>query len=156
MKSEIRFSFRQRAASTVTTDRIRGSTDGFTLIEVVVAMVILALGLLGLEALGIGAAKSIALADRQSGYATLASDSLESALHQLRRGLVPVQFCQADLRFGDRMSRQIDLSDPQLARVTIQVIPNDAAPNAPDAFELGSSLYLPVALGDPVQGTACD
>ena len=49
-----------------------GSVDGFTLIEVVVAMVILALGLLGLEALGIGAARSIATADRQSGYATIA------------------------------------------------------------------------------------
>jgi prepilin-type N-terminal cleavage/methylation domain-containing protein len=140
----------------VTTDRLRGSTDGFTLIEVVVAMVILALGLLGLEALGIGAARSIARADRQSGYATLASDSLESALHQLRRNQVPVQFCQTDLRFGDRMSREVDLSNPQLARVTIQMVPNVETPNAPAAFELASSLYLPVALTDPVQGSACD
>ncbi len=153
---EIRFSFRQRAACTVTTDRVAGSKGGFTLIEVVVAMVILALGLLGLEALGIGAAKSIARADRQSGYATLATDSLESALHQLRRDQVPVQFCQTDLRFGDRMSREVDLSEAQLAKVTIRVIPNPDSPNAPNVFELASSLYLRVPLTDPILGATCE
>ena len=132
-----------------------GSIDGFTLIEVVVAMVILALGLLGLEALGIGAARSIATADRQSGYATIASDSLDSALHQLRLGTIPVQFCQTDLRFGDRLSRQVDVTNPQLAQVTVRVIPNPESPNAPDQFEMSSAIYLPTPLGGGVVGEAC-
>jgi hypothetical protein len=119
-------------------------------------MVILALGLMGLEALGIGAARSIALADRQSGYATIASDSLESAMHQLRQGTLPEQFCQTDLPFGDNLSRAIDLTNPQLAQVTVTVIPNPDSFNAPDNnFEISSSLYLPVALGGVVQGDPC-
>ena len=78
------------------TEKMMVEQGGFTLIEVVVAMVVLAVGLLGLEALGIRAAQSLALADRQSGYAVIASDSLESGLHQLRNGAIPPQFCQED------------------------------------------------------------
>ena len=130
-------------------------TDGFTLIEVVVAMVILALGLLGLEALGIGAARSIAIADRQSSYATIASDSLDSALHQLRLGSVPTQFCQTDLKFGDRLSRQIDLSNPHLAQVTVRVIPNPDSPNVPESFQMASALYLQTPLVGGVVGSPC-
>lgn len=129
--------------------------DGFTLIEVLVAMVILAVGLLSLEALGIGAARSIAVADRQSGYVTLASDSLESALHQLRSGSVPEQFCRTDLRFGDRLSRRVDTSNPLLARVEVRVIPNPESPNAPDPFQVGSAVYLAVPLEDGVVGVPC-
>lgn len=134
----------------------RRETDGFTMIEVLVAMVILALGLLGLEALGIGAARSIALADRQSGYATIASDSLESALHQLRRGEIPSQFCDSGLRFGDRMSREVDLSDPQLARVAIRIIPAEDAPHTAEPYDLESSVYLPAALVGSAPGAACE
>ncbi len=130
--------------------------EGFTLIEVLVAMVILAIGLLGLEALGIGAVRSIALADRQSGYATIASDSLESALFQLRQGLTPTQFCRTDLPFGDRLSREVDVTDPSLALVTVTVIPNPESHNAPRTnFDLSSSLYLPVAAAGVVQGAPC-
>jgi prepilin-type N-terminal cleavage/methylation domain-containing protein len=149
-------SSRRLGEFTVPSERPVRGTAGFTLIEVLVAMVILALGLLGLEALGIGAARSIALADRQSTYATIASDSLESALHQLRQGTIPTQFCRTDLPFGDRMSRQIDLSNSQLAQVTIRVIPNPESVNAPSSeFELTSSLYLPVAAVGSVSGTPC-
>jgi prepilin-type N-terminal cleavage/methylation domain-containing protein len=137
-----------------------GASQGFTLIEVLVAMVILAIGLLGLEALGIGAARSIALAERQSGYVTLASDSLESALDQLRRGVVPANFCQVDLRFGDRMSRQVQLPGPppadQLATVTITVLPNPESINAPrEPFQISSSLYLATAITGSPSGSAC-
>jgi prepilin-type N-terminal cleavage/methylation domain-containing protein len=129
---------------------------GFTLIEVLMAMVILAIGLLGLEALGIGAARAIALAERQSSYATLASDSLESALHQLRSNTIPTQFCDSDLPHGDRLSRLIDLSDPWLGRVVVQVIPNQESFNAPrQTFEITSSVYLPVALPGGPLGQPC-
>ncbi|MEX2582606.1 MAG: prepilin-type N-terminal cleavage/methylation domain-containing protein [Gemmatimonadota bacterium] len=131
-------------------------TGGFSLIEVLVAMVVLAVGLLGLEALGIGAARSLALAERQSGYATIASDSLESGLHQLRSGVVPTQFCRSDLPHGDRLSRVVDLTNPQLAQVSVRVIPNPESPNAPNEdFEITSSLYLPVTLGGSPAGAPC-
>ncbi len=120
-------------------------------------MVILALGLLGLEALGIGAARSIALADRQSNYATIASDSLESALFQLRQGSIPSQFCRTDLPFGDKLSREVDLTNPQLAQVTVTVIPNPESYNAPPSnFEISSSLYLQAAPAGIVQGSPCE
>lgn len=137
------------------TDRSSRGSEGFTLIEILVAMVILAVGLLGLEALGIGAARSIALADRQSAYATIASDSLESALHQLRRGSIPSQFCRSDLRFGDSLSRSVVVNS-QLAEVTIRVIPNPESSNAPsDEFQLTSSIYLPFPLGGSTSGAPC-
>jgi prepilin-type N-terminal cleavage/methylation domain-containing protein len=58
--------------------------DGFTLIEVLVAMVILAVGLLGLEALGIHAFRSVALAERNSQAATIATMYVEQAIGELR------------------------------------------------------------------------
>jgi prepilin-type N-terminal cleavage/methylation domain-containing protein len=57
---------------------------GFTLIEVLVAMVILAVGLLALEAMGIGAARMVARADRQSEYTVMATAELEAALNTFR------------------------------------------------------------------------
>ncbi len=59
---------------------------GFTLIEVLVAMVILAVGLLGLEALGIGASRAVNRAERTSAFAFVASDTLERTLGRIRRG----------------------------------------------------------------------
>lgn len=129
---------------------------GFTLVEVLVAMVILVVGLMGLQALGIGAARSIALAERQSRYATIAGDSLESAMDQLRRRVIPARFCQVDLPHGDRVSREVDLSNPMLARVTVAVLPNQSSPNAPrEPFTVSSSLYLPVTLVGTPAGQAC-
>lgn len=58
--------------------------EGFTLIEVLVAMVILAVGLLALESMGIGAARMVARADRQSEYTAMATAELEAALNQFR------------------------------------------------------------------------
>ena len=47
--------------------------EGFTLIEVLIAMVILAVGLLAVEAMGIGAARLVARADRQGEFTALAT-----------------------------------------------------------------------------------
>jgi hypothetical protein len=120
------------------------------------AMLILAVGLLGLEAAGIGAARSIALADRQSGYAAIAADSLESAMHQLRRQTLPLQFCQSDLPFGDKLSRTVVFASAQLATVTVQAIPNPDSQNKPtETFQMSSSLYLPVLIPGSILGSAC-
>jgi prepilin-type N-terminal cleavage/methylation domain-containing protein len=130
-----------------------GGEAGFTLVEVMFAMVIIMVGLLGLESLGTMASRSITRADRQSIHATMASDSLESALHQLRQGTVPSQFCTI-VRFGDSLSRRVDLTNPQLAQVTVSIVPNPNAPNV-NALQITSSLYLPVALSGTAAGQAC-
>lgn len=147
------------------TDTRRLKEEGFTLIEVLVAMVILAVGLLGLEALGIGAARAIALADRQSGYATLASDSLESAMHQLRQGGLPARFCIEALPFGERMSREVTVTshtppaeEGQFIEIVVRIIPNPDSFNSPaDEFRLEGSRYLPsdfLISGSPA-GVSC-
>jgi type IV pilus modification protein PilV len=61
-------------------------TAGFTLIEVLIAMVILAVGLLALESMGIGASRMVARAQVQSEYAAIAADTLERTLNRIRGG----------------------------------------------------------------------
>jgi type IV pilus modification protein PilV len=58
--------------------------DGFTLIEVLIALVILAVGLLALESLGIGASRMVARAQAQSEYSAIAADTLERTLNRIR------------------------------------------------------------------------
>lgn len=132
------------------------STEGFTLIEVMIAMIILAIGLLALEGLGLQAVRSITQADRASGYAALARDSLESALHTARAGRLPVQFCLDGLPFGARLSRQVDVSVSELVRIIVQVtFPSTSDESLVEEFRLESSLYMPQAEGDPPIGAPC-
>jgi len=63
----------------------RGSA-GFTLIEVLIAMVILSVGLLALESMGIGAARMAARADARTSYTAIASDTLEGTLNRIKAG----------------------------------------------------------------------
>lgn len=58
--------------------------DGFTLVEVLFAMVILAVGLLALEAMAIGASRSITAANLTTEYTLIASQRLETVLEQAR------------------------------------------------------------------------
>jgi type IV pilus modification protein PilV len=53
---------------------------GFSLIEVLIAMIILSVGLLALESLGIGAARTVHRAQVQSTYTALAADLMEKTL----------------------------------------------------------------------------
>ena len=65
----------------------RTDRAGFTLIEVLIAMVVLAVGLLALESLAIGASRSIATANRMTEYTLIASQRLETVQERLRSGL---------------------------------------------------------------------
>ena len=65
--------------------RARGRA-GFTLIEVLVAMVILAVGLLALQAMTIWAARTVARADRQGEFTAIATADLERSLARFRAG----------------------------------------------------------------------
>ncbi len=53
---------------------------GFSLIEVLIAMIILSVGLLALESLGIGAARTVHRAQVQSTYTATAADLMEKTL----------------------------------------------------------------------------
>ena len=66
---------------------------GFTLIEVLIAMVILAVGLLAVEALGIGAARSVQRARVQSAYSALAGDELDKIMATISQApTTPITF----------------------------------------------------------------
>jgi prepilin-type N-terminal cleavage/methylation domain-containing protein len=67
----------------------RTDRGGFTLIEVLVAMVVLAVGLLALESMAIGASRSIATANRMTEYTLIASQQLETVQERLRNGNNP-------------------------------------------------------------------
>lgn len=61
-----------------------GPQAGFSLIEVLIAMVILAVGLLAIEAMAIGASRMVAGGDRNTEYTLLATQSLETQLLRVR------------------------------------------------------------------------
>ncbi|MBW3654626.1 MAG: prepilin-type N-terminal cleavage/methylation domain-containing protein [Gemmatimonadetes bacterium] len=65
--------------------RPRGDA-GFSLVEVLVAMVILAIGLLGVEAMAIGASRQIGMANRTTQYTLIATQELETELKEVRLG----------------------------------------------------------------------
>ena len=72
----------------MTTEKARPlGEEGFTLVEVLAAMVILAVGLLALEALGIGAARSLALAETGNEVVAVGTTAMENAQQRVRREL---------------------------------------------------------------------
>jgi type IV pilus modification protein PilV len=64
----------------VATEPTPRADAGFSLIEVLIAMIILSVGLLALEALGIGAARTVRRAEVQSDYAATAQDLVERTM----------------------------------------------------------------------------
>ena len=64
----------------------RPQPGGFTIIEVLIALVILAVGLLALEAMGIGAARLVRRAELQSEFTTRATAQLEQTVGLIRAG----------------------------------------------------------------------
>jgi len=134
---------------------------GFTLVEVLFAMVILAVGLLGLEALGVSAVRSLGLAQRNSRASVVASQHVEDALrllsvyHESGSGALPQQFC-ATTPAGNRVSQQIALSSGgHVVRVTVVVTPR-AGHGSPIPVTLTSHYHSIQALDAAlISGTPC-
>ena len=102
--------------------RGRSGQQGFTLVEVMFAMVIFAVGMLGLEALAIRAVQSVSLADRNSRSSATATHYLEAALDSLSREMVPANL-DCTLANGDRVRRTVNLGNSRLPQVTVVVTP---------------------------------
>ena len=131
--------------------------DGFTLIEVLFAFVILAVGLLALQSLGVGAVRSVSLADRNTRAASTASELVEDAVAQLRNQELPAQLCQT-LPNGDRLSRRVVIqsTNRRLVHVQVTVTPEPRG-STPRPFVLSSYALLanPVPTGEEPSGSSC-
>ncbi|HEX6748024.1 MAG TPA: prepilin-type N-terminal cleavage/methylation domain-containing protein [Longimicrobium sp.] len=110
------------------TERAPRADAGFTLIEVLIAMIILAVGLLALESLGIGAAASVRRADVQSRYAALATNELETALNEIQRTPAVAQNSSFTTTDGVRVFRTVTSSAVagttyNLYSISVRVLP---------------------------------
>lgn len=125
--------------------------EGFTLIEVLVAMMILAVGLLGLEALGIGAARSLTLADAGSELVAAGTAAMEKGQQRLHRELLVPPSTVTTGRSCETQPTLTVCTDVQTraslgalptrnARVTVTVTP---ARIQADTFSITSYVYDP-------------
>jgi prepilin-type N-terminal cleavage/methylation domain-containing protein len=127
--------------------------QGFTLIEVLVAMIILSIGLMGLEALAIGAARSNAFADRQSRFTVDVSAELEQSIRVLR-GANPttLQAACIELPGQDTLSRAVDWSNARLPTVTVTYRPNRTRKPVPPTVSVSGSVYVPAGTAGTTGG----
>lgn len=87
MAMRIRCASRSSDGFTVTIERrVVAGARGFTLVEVLVATLILSVGLLALESLGIAVSRSMTRAERESEWAFAAGRRAERTLDSLRSG----------------------------------------------------------------------
>lgn len=120
---------------------------GFSMIEVLIAFVILAVGLLSLEALGIGAARMVTRAERQGEFATAASDTLEGVMFRLRNGIA---VASPSTHAIDGASMTITTSATPVAdgnvmwNVSALVVPAQSKVLSPaDSFRISSHVFRP-------------
>lgn len=122
--------------------------EGFTLIEVMIAMVILAVGLLSLEALGIGAARVVTLSEKQGRYATLAASTMETMRNDIRNAptTLPINpqttyvlLAGADTAVVTREARRRDVKQAQLI---VTVSPKATGPRLVRAAPVVLNSYL--------------
>ena len=103
----------------------RTDRAGFTLVEVLIAMVVRAVGLLALESMAIGASRRIASANRMTEYTLIASQQLETTQQRARLNLNPQSGDQV-LANGTLVSTQV-VSNAQggttLWTITVTVTP---------------------------------
>lgn len=131
-----------------TEKRVKGQA-GFTLIEVLAAMVIVAIGLLGVQALGVGAARSVARADLQSEVAAIATATIEArqqAIKQNPAGAPTGETCATDAGSGIDLCVNVEkrTTTPSLAvgsaRLTVRAIHPRMVQ---DTFSISSYVYDP-------------
>lgn len=128
----------------MTTDeklRTRSPEAGFTLIEVLVAMILLAIGLLGLEALGISAARMVSRSDRQTEMAAVAGRQLERALQQVRLGHVVACGDSVGPSYISTCRYDDPVSGTSLRRITVTVTPTHSQASLAESFTASVDVF---------------
>jgi prepilin-type N-terminal cleavage/methylation domain-containing protein len=125
---------------------------GFTLVEVLIALVLLAVGLLALQALSLVAVRSAALAEGNSRAAAVATRAVEHAVERLRSGeLVGAATCT--LPGGDEVARSVSV-EQGLARLEITVVPRPRGV-ALQPYSVVTHVYWPEPWHAPSGPTGC-
>lgn len=94
--------------------------SGFTLVEVLIALLILSVGLLGLQAVTLSAVRASALAEQNTRAATTATHFLEEAMEPLRRNVLPPSLSCA-LSTGYEVNRTVALLNVHVAHIEVRV-----------------------------------
>lgn len=116
------------------------------MVEVLFALILLAIGFLGLQALTVASVRMVARADRQAELAMVASQEMELAFQQMRAGQTPQSRCMTIADF--RVSRRLEQLDTRTPRVTVTATaPGSPIPARP--VTLQASLYTAY----PLSGT---
>jgi len=123
------------------------ATGGFTLIEVMIAMVILAVGLLSLEALGIGAARVNTLAQKQSRYTAVAVTGMEELRNavQAAPGTLPITSeARVAISGGDTVlvARRATRASARQAQLSVTVTPTSTGSRLVRAAPVQLDSYL--------------
>jgi prepilin-type N-terminal cleavage/methylation domain-containing protein len=131
--------FRGGAVSGDAADRSRA---GFTLVEVVVAMLLLAVGFLGLTAVGAGSLRLVATAEMRTGRTMEAATHMERSLLRIRQAGALADSSWT-LPNGDRIDRTVTRSsDGKLWSVSLRLTPA-AAHQSGQTIRLNSHVFLP-------------
>lgn len=134
------------------TERRAGTgANGFTLIEVLIALVLLGIGFMAVGALGVMAARSVALANRTSEYAVTASHYMEVALEGIRAGTVSCGTTTVDESAPTFVVDRVVSwdADKRTATVEVNAVPRDGVAGQPGTFTAVNSLYIPDEPGNP-------
>jgi len=110
----------------------RRPTAGFTLIEIMISLLLLAVGLLGVEALGVYASRMTARAEKQTYWMGVAADTMERTVAQIREGTltVPPAVQRYTIGNGDTLRLEVandviaNSSGSQIWTVQVSVYPN--------------------------------
>ena len=138
----------------MSTEAIFRRADGFTMLEVLIAMLILSVGLLGLTALGATSARMVARAERQAEYSAAATALMERAAREVRRNrAVPAALLAGTtLADGTQLVLHVDPRDTNGSSATreqfvLTVTAHPAARNSVmrtrDSLKVRTDVYAP-------------
>jgi prepilin-type N-terminal cleavage/methylation domain-containing protein len=128
---------------------------GFTLIEVLIAMVLLGIALMAIVPLGVISARQVGLADRNSRSAATATRYLEDGLQQIRQNRRPSP-CDLTLANGDKVVRQVAISASAGAASTVIVIVTPKPTTGPErADTIRSYAFSPIPIPANAPTQAC-
>lgn len=126
-----------------TVNRTTGVSNdaGFTLLEVLFAMMLLGIGIMGLQGLAISSARTIGQAELRSEHALIAVQEMEKGLLNARGGAcTPPSPSTFTLENGDAVQTTVTPTTATQCTVTVQILP---ASGALGTYTLTSNVFTP-------------